>query len=960
MTDETCTTPVKNSSNRIEHEIYQFEGQRQSIEENSSYREGESKGTGTNGRLHKHKMISFSSSWAKYDERTESYSRYSPSNDKFSEASESSFSKDLCELGRDIQTSLKIKKIDQSSSKLNGTSYRDSPPEHPEHPEPRRDTPNRYRSCYYDRYASRSPSRRERNSSDRYNEKRVERSKSRSLSRRRRNSPDRYYGRRAERSRSRSLSKRGKKSTVRYYERRAERSNSRSRSRLRRDSTDRYRRSYSHVSGDKDTKRSKRRDKGTKRSKGCSRSRRRLESTDRYRHGYSSEKSDKSTKFTKKHSRSRRRRDSTSTCRRSYSPDRNDQGKGRPKIRSLFRVCEKRDDNGAKLKSNQQSDANYSFINMFRSKLQSTLAMSSNCNTNTKNNIIVSSCRSHLFQDDWDLDVGTTSKSAPLKAEIESVNQKTSDQITDLVPSYNKTQIVKSDSNVPPVDKGREKVQFPLAKSMKVDKLKVSNAFGDATTKNMKSKLSNLIKSALNVRRNEKSVTSSLDRNIESNFWQRNEHETFDHPTEQSMEFNIPIKANTETPIRSKEMTFHSSIDNDIIQKIISQSANDSSSEQLAANFPFDIDSVKRALATAKINEDKNVSAKNTDRYAGTALIENNNHDFELQEIPSLRIQPQQKDPRLRSYCPIPVTQTVFTDPPMIQVTPVRPTPKQSPLSLPPIPTPTLVNLPIPSLKFLPQMPLRTPALPHHKRTPLKPDCLNTPFDSNVDRQKNQIRHRRSTVYSDTKPTPATYGEYKKLQETKAFDWNFKIPKKTTQKNINRSTSETVIKQPNSKRTEETMDVVETDYGCKNYSQLTSQPDENESIHLENHSTENENVSDTVGNPSREENAITTLKELMSANQLVTLVDLMEQMTRNDTLMKVKEALKNCTNVSVKKEGDREGLSTSSSAANNIRAITDGKHSEYLYDIFVSKLSKLTLTTIFHSFHVLCKLTRFV
>lgn len=132
-----------------------------------------------------------------------------------------------------------------------------------------------------------------------------------------------------------------------------------------------------------------------------------------------------------------------------------------------------------------------------------------------------------------------------------------------------------------------------------------------------------------------------------------------------------------------------------------------------------------------------------------------------------------------------------------------------------------------------------------------------------------------------------TYGEYKKQKASTAFDLNFKIPKKTTQEKI----TNTWVKPSNSKTTETIADdAIENDYGCEDYSPLTTQSDGNVNTHLANQTTENRIVS--VDNPMTEGVAITALKELMSSNQLATFVDLIKQMTQNDTLAKMKEALK--------------------------------------------------------------------
>ncbi len=543
------------------------------------------------------------------------------------------------------------------------------------------------------------------------------------------------------------------------------------------------------------------------------------------------------------------------------------------------------------------------------------------------------------------------------------------------VTTNDNEQVSSTDSNRLLLDVQRPKIEFNLGKPLKQDKLIESNVFDEpitpttitSTTTNIKvvrSKLSMLLKTALNSRTNNVNV-----------------HEV-------ALEASPPSKENIfcNAKVSKEPSSIDLLIDEDIIRKIASQQitvTGNAPSSESPKNDPYkpsplefnkiqlDVDSAEQAevledncvvdnqwYAETKIENSSSIQITNTNqskaetpqrpcsqidtqRNTSTVLEKSRSRERMVQTNSNLPVTSINQPIPSTKLLPTPSTKFLLTPSPKLLPTP----------STKFAPTPSTKLVPTPSTKLLPN-PFRAPALP--KNNVLKPNKMNIPIP---------INQRRSTVDPGRKPLQVKRGAPIIPHQPSFGLWNFKIPKisktvsssstsmsyntTTTNKSIlstatnksttitnktipstdinksnttiNKSILSTATKKPNVSSTSkepnpstnesylqanvETKTVIEIDDDIMNTSVSHSNED-TINQHNNHHSTASQNVLNDK-NPSQKETSMTAITELMNSNKFATLIEIMGQI------------------VALKKDANGEvgsGLSTPSSFGNIITA----------------------------------------
>ncbi|XP_037043877.1 uncharacterized protein LOC119079894 [Bradysia coprophila] len=353
-----------------------------------------------------------------------------------------------------------------------------------------------------------------------------------------------------------------------------------------------------------------------------------------------------------------------------------------------------------------------SVFDQLRKKIQSTLQRSSHRNKSVTHAGRDSTSHHNVqeWQDSFDLDGEPSNESSNLR-QIDDKTEVQRENVTDNL------QVLENDSNKLAMDVQRQKIKFTFTKSLKTD-TQVSSVFNEASNDNLtdaRSKLSNLLRSALNDRDDQNDCNEAV----------------------------------SETPpVQEHSAIDEDSIDQEIIQKIVSQTqVHTSSSYELSVDVPVGFDSV------AAVNLLENELSSESHRYSATTHV----NSSATQLVRNNQYSPRDAQP--------------FTGTPIVYTTTTQGVGSNYSSLLT-----TRFNLPVPSTKFLPVVPFRNAAL--HRENPFEHNPFKTEFDSN-----DWTSHCPSMYRVETKNSPMTYGEHKNRLASRELLGNYKIPKKTTKVN---------------------------------------------------------------------------------------------------------------------------------------------------------------------------------
>ncbi|KAG4067531.1 hypothetical protein HA402_005303 [Bradysia odoriphaga] len=356
-----------------------------------------------------------------------------------------------------------------------------------------------------------------------------------------------------------------------------------------------------------------------------------------------------------------------------------------------------------------------SVFDQLRKKIQSTLQSSSHRNQSVTHSGRDSTSHHdvHEWQDSFDLDSEPLSEST--RGQIDEQPEIQRENVTDNL------KILENDSNKLAMDVKRQKIKFTFTKSMKTD-TQVSSVFNESSTDNLtdaRSKLSDLLRSALNNRDDQDNGDAAVSE---------------------------------QPPVQEHSAIDEDSIDQEIIQKIVSQTqVHTSSSYELSVDVPVGFDSV------AAVSLLENKLSSESQRYSGTTTV----NSSATQLVCNKQYSPRDGQP--------------FTETPIVNATTTQVV-RSNYSSL----LTTRFNLPVPSTKFLPVVPFRSGAF--HRENPFEHNPFKSEFDSS-----DLTSHHQSMYHVETKNSPLTYGEHKNRIASRESLGNYKIPKKTTK--INCSTA---------------------------------------------------------------------------------------------------------------------------------------------------------------------------
>lgn len=397
----------------------------------------------------------------------------------------------------------------------------------------------------------------------------------------------------------------------------------------------------------------------------------------------------------------------------------------------------------------------------------------------------------------------------------------------------------------------------------------VCNSSGEISSgksNSVQSQLSTFIQTILSEKKDDAMTSSTvtsdeLGRRIGSNLLKGN-------GTQMLMRYDAAHKAtenNSESSIKSSNAV---SIDDSIINQIVSR---ETSSATTHSNFNIDMPTnMNDRMQLSRINDPRLRKSENQRLQAQQAADMNGQvqlsriNDPRIQKIQRQRLQAQRDASQSQPQCSLSPLYAPGDSSSLSAIVPRQGLPHHA------------------HVNFLAPSVLSDPRLAHTFQEPAAPGPFRPTkrFISNdqhsFELQQSQSSRNVRNVYPEINRAPRTYGQYKRLKSgtvdkatvvkpapsskviSNPTGWEFKIPKKEKTE----LATETTVHEQSSMR--ESKDRART--------------------------TENGRTKQSTD--STDENTMKTLKELMNPQHLLTLVGLMEQMTENNSLAKVKEILK--------------------------------------------------------------------